>query len=595
MVRAVARALGCGVDSEEEAERQRLILPGPRLTFRHPLIRSVVYTSAEPDTRRAVHRTFATLISKSNHPDRWARHVVLGAPGPDSELAAEVEATAQIARTRGGYAAEATLLVQAAELTEAPTERAIRRLHAAVAALNAGADSQVMELLDQALPNLVDPFTIAECQELRGQLSLRTSQMTAAPGELLAAARLFLPLDKSRARDVTLQAFAAYSISLHRTSVVDAAEIADVARQAGPAASPSALEDHLLASTSQLVMDGPLAAVEEYRLAAALMREGELSHDQIAKWSLLGLIVALEFFDDETHRAWAERTDKSARQSGDLLVLIFNLFGLADADLRVGDIASALARYEEVYELGAAIGMSPEHFPTSLCAQAWAGNEEVTRESAALFIDVLAEFGTGVAEIYGNYALAVMHLAAGRYREALEATQRVPKYTPLASDCYQLLPLAIEAAVRSGEHDLADSLVRTLESRAVAANSAWGLGLLARSRALLASETESEELFETALADLRQTAVTRDLADTQLLYGEWLRRQNRRVDAREQLRAAHGFFTEMGANGFAARAQAELLITGERVRERRRCGRSISPRRSAVSHFWLPNGSRTQR
>ena len=568
LVHATARLLGCGMDCAEEAERQRLILAGPRLSFRHPLIRSAVYANAEPDSRRKVHRTFATLISKTDQPDRWARHVVLGAAGPDSALAAEVEATAKMARARGGYAAEAALLIQAADLTESRSLKAVRRVHAAAAAIKAGADSQVTELLDQALPDLTDPTSIAESERLRGELGIRTLQRAGIAGQLLAAARLFLPLDPTRARDVLLDAFAAYSVSLHRTSGVDVAEIAEVARRTSPALSPPALEDHLLASTSRLIMDGPSAALEEYQRAATIMREGELSHDQIARYSLLGLILSLEFFDDATHRMWAERADRSARHSGDLFALMFGLYGLADADLRLGDISSANARYEEIADLSGAIGTRASLAHISVCAQAWAGDDEATRESARMFIEVLSASGTGVGDIQGNYALAVMHLAAGRYKEALRASQRAPEHTPLGSNWYQILPLAIEAAARSGEHALAVSLVHVLESRVVAVGGAWGLGLLARSRALLFPGAEAEELYETALTYFRQTAVTRDLAHAQLLYGEWLRRQSRRVDAREQLRAAYEFFTSIGAKGFAARAKAELLATGERVRAR---------------------------
>ena len=568
LVTEAARTLGCSTEPRAEVERKRLILPGPRITFRHPLIRSAVYSGADLNRRREVHRTLANLIPKASYPDRWARHVVLGAAGPDARLASELEETSQIARARGGYAAESAALVQSAELTESLELRAARLFRAATAALNSGDINQAVTLLDQAQPHLSDPLAVAEAAHLRAQLSIQTFQPGAAPGRLLEAARLFLPFDRSRARAALLDAFAAFAISLQFTSDVEADDIARLAlstTRKGPCAT---LEDHLLDGTSRLVSDGPEIAYRHYRQAAEHLSKGTISNEQIARWSTFGSCAVNEVLDDRAFRAWVERIDRSARDNGALSVLLFNLFGLAQNDMRVGDLLRAKARYEEALDVAAAIGLPAELYPPmSAEAHAWAGDEDPTRTYVSQLIELNTAAGLGVPVIMGYHALAVLHLGAGRYREALEATEYVHTQSPFGWTS-QSLPLAIEAAARSNEHALAESLLLRLDRRATASDTPWAMGLAAQSRALLSDGSEAEKMFTSAIRYLSLTLVTRDVFYARLLYGEWLRRENRRVDARKELRAAHEFFTTMGAKGFAKRAEAELLATGERARTR---------------------------
>ena len=568
LVRATAVALGCPAESEAEAERERLILAGPRITFRHPMIRSAVYAGAPPDLRRAVHRTFASVMSKTSYPDSWARHVVLGATGPDARLASELDETSQIAKARGGYGAEAALLVQAAELTEPLELRAARLLRAAAAALNAGDNNQALTQLDEAQPHLSNPFAIAEAAQLRAQLSIQTFQTRAAPGQMLEAARLFLPLNNSRAREVLLEAFKAYAISIHFTSGIEASDIARLANSTTQTGPQATLEDHLLEGTALLVSDDPEIAFPRYRQAAELLREGTISHDQMSRWSLLGSVVAGELLDDRTQQAWVERSDRSARDNGALFALLLNLFALAEGDTRAGDLLRATARYEEALDVAAAIGL-PAQFYQPMCAEilAWAGDEEPTRTYAAQLIELNSAAGIAVPVIMGYRALAILHLGAGRYSEAVEATTYVHAQSPFGWTS-PALPLAIEAAARSNEPELAESLLRRLDGRATASGTPWALGLAARSRALLSEGVEAERMYRSALEYLSHTLVPRDLAHARLLYGEWLRRENRRLDARDHLRAAHEFFATMGAKGFAQRAEGELLATGEQARPR---------------------------
>ena len=233
---------------------------------------------------------FADLTPKSAYPDRWARHVALGATGPNAQLASELEETSRIAKARGGYAAEASLLIQAAELTESLELKAARLLRAATAALNAGDYDQVLALLDKAQPVLSEPLALAESALLRAQLSMRSYQNVAgAPAELLDAARLLLPLDSIRTRNVLLEAFLAYAISIHFTKGVEASDIALVASSTAPGAPLATVDDHLLDGTSLLLLEGPETAFPRYRMAAEIIRDGNLSHDQLARWSMLAI------------------------------------------------------------------------------------------------------------------------------------------------------------------------------------------------------------------------------------------------------------------------------------------------------------------
>ena len=391
----------------------------------------------------------------------------------------------------------------------------------------------------------------------------------------------------ARARETLLEAFAAYTISLHLTSGIQPGEIAEVARSTSAQHGSSAtLEDHLLAGTAHLVAEGPETAFSHYRQAADVLSEGDISNDQIAKWFVLGLVVANERLDDRAHRAWAQRTDKSARENGALLVLLFNLFGLADVDVRSGDLESAGARFEEAQDVAAAIGMPAEFYPPmGVEVQAWAGNENLTREYAGSLIELNLAIGTAVPVLQAYHTLATMHLGAGRYSEALEATSYVHTTNPLGWTS-QTLPLAIEAAVRSDERELAESLLHRLGIRAKASATPWALGLFAQSTALLSGGEQAESSFETAIALLGKTLVSRDCAYARLLYGEWLRRENRRLDAREHLRKSHEYFLSMGANAFAKRAETELLATGEKARSRNAVQRSeLTPQERRIAQL----------
>jgi DNA-binding CsgD family transcriptional regulator len=464
--------------------------------------------------------------------------------------------------------------------------RSIRLLSATAAALNAGAHPSAAEFLDQAEPYLVEPVDIAEAQHLRGRLTMRLPEPPKAPALLLAAARSFLPMSMSRAREVLLEAFDAYAISGRFTLEISPEDIASVAEETNATSGVLTLQDHLLDGTRAYFGASRSQAYGHYRRATHLLRFGEVTDNQIAQWSTAGTWVATEMFDDSAYNILAARADTHARQTGALLVLLFNLFTQMHADVRAGRLRAASGRHAEIIDVAAAIGLPAEIYsPMDDIVRAWAGDDEGTQAATAAVIEVSSAVGVDTFVIGAHWALAVLHIGAGRYREALAETDFICEQNVLGYPA-QALPLAVEAAVRSGQIEKAQSALADLESRAGPSGTPWALGLLARSRALLSDSPEAERYFQEAIGLLQQTSVTTDVAHTRLLYGEWLRREKRRVDARTQLRMAHDYFAEMGAMGFAKRAEIELLATGERARPRAiQSGETLTPQERRVAEF----------
>jgi len=585
LVRTVGLALGCGMDAQEEAERLRLLLPGPRIRFRHPLIRSAVYARTDSEQRRVVHQALAEAMDKGAYPDLWGRHVALGAIGPSERLATELEAMSERARARGGYSAQAALLAQAADLSESTQARSARLLSAATAAVGAGMHSYATDLLGQAEPHLADGAAAAEAQRLRGLLWIQLFQPAKAPASLLAAARALLPLSNGRAREVLLEAFEAYTMSADFTEDITSHDIASAVQETRAEGEASTLEDHLLDGSAALFTKGRVAAYEHYRELGQLLREGKIT-DQILKRGTFGALVMDEIFDDQAFAMWAERADGYARKSGALLALLFNLFSLEEVDVRAGRLGGAAGRQAEALDLAAAAGLPVDYFShLDFTVWAWSGDEDRTRSATAAVIAINTAIGSAQPVTNAHRALATLHLGAGRYRDALRETDWIRAH-PMIGIGSLTLPLAVEAAIRAGEQHKAQDAFTELESRARASGTPWALGLMARSAALLTGSGEAEALFEQAIGFLAQTTVAIDLVHTRLLYGEWLRREKRKADARAQLQEAYDQFTAIGAKGFAKRAEAELLATGARMQPRPvRPGTGLTPQERRVAEL----------
>jgi DNA-binding CsgD family transcriptional regulator len=235
------------------------------------------------------------------------------------------------------------------------------------------------------------------------------------------------------------------------------------------------------------------------------------------------------------------------------------------AHLHAGEFAQVATLIEDVEALTAATGEPPLMYATILLA-AWRGDRERTMALLDFGIRNATERGEGRALSWGEYALALLGNGTGEYDAALVAAQAACEHDDLGLVAWALVEL-VEAAARSGRPDAATTTLDRLCERTQASGTDWALGIEARSRALLGGP-EAEALYQEAVERLARTRVTVHLARAHLVYGEWLRREGRRSDARRQLRAAHDMLSHFGANGFAERARRELQATGETVRKR---------------------------
>ena len=555
-----AERLGIGVEAAAPAEAGGLLHLDHRVEFRHPLVRSAVYWAASRADRRSAHGALADATDPEVDPDRRAWHLAQAALGPDEEVADELERSAGRAQARGGLAAAAAFLERAAGLTPEPARRAARELAAARAMLRVGAPGATSEMLARAEAGPLDELQRAQLEHLRGQVEFTLKRGSDAPPLLLRAARRLERLDVWLARETYLEALEAALFAGRLGSGRGVAEAAEAARAAPPAPEPPRAVDLLLDGLTALLTDGYVAGVPTLRRALSAF----LSEDAI-RWFFFACRAADELWDDEAAFALTTRQVQLARDAGALTVLPIALDALAKLLVRTGDFAAAAAVLEEAGAVTAATGNAPI-VSGPLVLAAWRGQEQRTSELIEASIQDATTRGEGRVVTLTEYATAVLQNGLGRQRAAFAAAQRACQYEELLS--VWVLPELVEAAARSGERELAADAVRRLSERTRACGTEWALGTGARSRALLNEGEVAERLYREAIGRLGRCRAATDLARAHLLFGEWLRRERRRLEAREQLRTAQEMFASMGAEAFAARAARELRATGEHARRR---------------------------
>jgi DNA-binding CsgD family transcriptional regulator len=550
----------------EAAEATRLVQLRARIEFRHPLVRSAIYGGASATDRRRVHAAYAAVIARDVDPDAHAWHLAAATIGPDADVAAELEEGALRARRRGGYAADAALLARSAELTPDPNERTRRLLTAAQLHHVAGAPRVARTLLEEARPQLQDPVLLAEATRLRAALDSYAIPAK-IPAVLLRAARTLEPHDVRLARDAYAEALQACMVSGELTLATSPMEVAQAALAAPP--SPEAeptTRDLILEGFARLIAVGYGEAAPYLRRVVDRIRRDDSSQARFAHWSALGGMAATELWDEEANRAMLLRLEASERDRGALDSLRITLGGLGHAEMWTGRFAAAEARHTEATDIAVALGATPFQWELlKVELYAWQGREDETRSIATIMSSNAVEVaGAGVVRNLALVALTILELGLGAYASAHASSWQVFE-RDLPPQGTRILPDVIEAAARSGERERAELALDRLRSRALVSATPWAQGVLARSEALLATEDLAEERYRDAIAHLDQTRVKTDLARAHLVYGEWLRRQNRRLDARTELRAAHDAFVEMGAALFAERARHELTATGART------------------------------
>ena len=561
-----AERLDLGPDAAGPAEAAGLLTIGARVTFRHPLLRSAIYRAASPEERRSAHQALAATTDPKIDPDRHAWHRAQAALAPDEDVAAELERSADRASARGGLAAAAAFLERAAALTPDPAHRARRELTAAQTKHEAGATTAALKLLAAAEAGPLDELQHARLERLRAQLAFAVSRGSDAPPLLLAAAKRLEPLNGELARETYLEALAAAIFAGRLGGGRGVREMAEAARAAPPAPQPARTIDLLLDGLASRFTDGYAAGVPLLRQALdAMFREEGHSDDDI-RWLWLACRIAPDLWEDRTWHELATRQLQLARDAGALSVLPLAATYRAGVHVHAGEFAAAAALIEEADAITEATGSAPLGY-TSLVLAAWRGKEAQALELIEASREDATERGEGRAITLAEYATAVLYNGLGRYREALAAAQRATGHDELGLFGWALIEL-VEAAARNREPELAAEALERLSERTRLSGTDWALGIEARSRALLDEGQRTEDLYVEATERLGHCRIKVHVARAQLLYGEWLRRQNRRIDARETLREAHEMFSTMGAEAFAERAARELLATGEQARKR---------------------------
>jgi DNA-binding CsgD family transcriptional regulator len=561
-----AERLGLGPEAAAPAEAAGLLTLGARVTFRHPLLRSATYRAASPEERRSAHQALAAATDPKIDPDRRAWHRAQAALAPDEEVASELERSADRARERGGLAAAAAFLERSAALTPDPAHRVRRELTAAQANHEAGLPEATLKLLAAAEAGPLDELQRARLERLRAQLAFALRRGSDAPPLLLAAAKRLVPMNAELARATYLEALAAAIFAGRLGSARGVLEVAEAARVAPPAPRPARAIDLLLDGLTRRFTDGFAAGVPPLRQALDAVSRDEGHTEDDTRWLWLACRIAPDLWEDEAWHELATRQLQLARDAGALNVLPLAATYRAGVHVHAGEFAAAAGLIEEADAITEATGNAPLGY-TSLVLAAWRGQEAQALELIEASREDATERGEGRAITLAEYATAVLYNGLGRYREALAAAQRASEHDDLGLFGWALIEL-VEAAARSREPQLAADALELLSERTGLSGTDWALGIEARSCALLDEGQGAEDHYLEATERLGRCRIRVHLARTHLLYGEWLRRENRRIDARETLRTAHELFTTMGAEAFAERTARELLATGEKARKR---------------------------
>jgi DNA-binding CsgD family transcriptional regulator len=551
----------------EPAESAGLIDIDGRVRFRHPLVRSALYRAAPPHERRRAHWALAQATDARIDPDRRVWHLAAATAAPDEAIAAELEHGASRAQARGGLAAAAAFRERAVALTSEPALRAQRALAAAQTKYEAGALDDSLALLEIAAADGYRAAQRARIDLLHAQIAFASRRGSDAPRLLLEAARELERTDPKIARATYLEALSAARYAGPLARGADEFEVSEAALAGPPLPSTPRPSDLLLQGLAVQITSGYAAGTPLLKSALnAFEREATLPPEE-GRWLSLALWAAADLWDDDMFLRLTTRELKRAREAGALTAIPLALSMLSYIHTISGDLAAAESLLDEIRAASEATGTPAQPY-LAMWIAAMRGREAETRDLIRTAGDEAAVRGEGYATFVTEHVTAVLYNGLGRYSEALAALRRQTVDPQYRDRSPRPMAEVVEAAVRSGERQLASLALERLAETTSAAGTDWALGIEARSRALLSDGEAADALYRDAIERLSRTSVRVQLARAHLLYGEWLRRGRRRRDARQQLRTALEMFTSMGTQGFADRSQRELAATGERARKR---------------------------
>jgi DNA-binding CsgD family transcriptional regulator len=567
LVWRAAGRLGICAEAAGPAVEAGLAEFGVRVRFRHPLVRSAAYRSAPADDLREIHAALAEVTDPASDPDRLTWHRAAATAAPDESVATELERSAGRAQARGGLSAAAAFLERAMLLTPDPGRRADRAIAAAEAKHQAGAPDVAAELLVMAEAGPLEELARARISLLRGQMAFSAGNSSDTPRLLIDAARRFEALDTRLARETYLEALSAALLG-HRTSQIGTLEIARAARGATAAPpSDSRAPDLLLEGMATLITDGYETGVPAVQRALSVFRDGDLPIGEQLRWLFVATRCAIDIWDDESWRDLAIRQVELARAVGALSLLPFAITQRFGMHLHAGEFATVAQLVDEFSVLKEATATGLPDFGTMILA-AWQGRSREAFRLIDEFITDMSERGQGYGVSLPYYTASVLYNGLGRYAEAMASAELASEQRDDLAFANLALAELIEAAVRGGQSERATAAMGRLTELTLPSGTAWGLGVAARSRALLSEGDKAERLYREAIGHLSSAPARTELARAHLLYGEWLRRQRRRREAREHLRIARDMLEAMGMDAFAERAGRELRATGETARKR---------------------------
>lgn len=572
LVSNAAARLGLEPDAGHPAVESGLLEMGARIRFQHPLVRSAVYRSASQEDRRRVYAALAEATDPDLDPDRRAWHRAQAAAGPDEEVAIELERSASRAEARGGVAAAAAFLLRAATLTNDPARRADRALAAAQALIHTGSLDEALDLLSMTEAGVGTDVQRAELAMIRAELAFVMNRGNDAAPLLLDAARRLETIDPAAARATYLDALSAALFAGGMAGPGgDLRTIARAVAAAPPPPEHPAASDLLLDGMAAAYNRGFEAGLPLLREALTALRTGQPTRAEL-RWLWMGSITAMTLGEDELWDALTERHLDTARSLGVVSELPIALTLRSLFLLFSGELTAAWMLTDEVQAIKAATGLHLA--PTSAVGvAAFRGDEALASTVFKVAIEDATRRGEGVGVTMTEWARTVFHNSFGRYRDAVSSARRaIDPRSDLGSHVLPWVEL-IEAAVRSDQPEIAEDAYRLLAYMANATGTDWALGLTARSQALLSDGDEAESRYREAIERLGRTRMRLDLGRAHLLFGEWLRRERRNSEAREELRTARNMLGPMGVTGFAERAERELRAAGGAVRKRTKANR----------------------
>ena len=585
LVWRTADTLGIPEDAAEAIEDGGLVEFRNHIVFRHPLVRSAVYNTATPKERRAAHAALADATDSDVDPDRCAWHRAQATIRPNETVAAELESSAVRAQSRGGFAAAGAFLERSMVLTVDPSRRALRALRAAQAKRLSGALDAATRLAAVAERGPLDDLHRAELDALLGQIAFARNRDNEVSPRMLKAASRLERVDIGLACAAYLDALVAALFSGHLAVDASAQVVAEAARAVQRPGRATRASEVLLDGLALFITDGYKTGTTVLKEALTLFQGDEVSAEDRLRWSTLAGGTAGALWDYDAWDALTARAERLAREVGALSLLPDTLGCRVGVSLFAGDLAGARLLVDQVQVVTDASDL--RQFPyAALAVAGFRGDEQQARELVETTNKESLPRGEGLATTVSSWTTAVLCNGRGRYEEAFRAAQEAIKdQNDLWYWGWGAVEL-IEAASRTNRATQAQPAFDRLVESTDASGTEWALAVQARCRALLTDGNDAEALYCEALERLLPTRLRLDLARTRLLYGEWLRRLQRQRDARDQLRLAHGLFTEFGMSGFAERAEAELLATGERARKRAVETRfDLTPQESRISEL----------